>query len=242
VKQFLRRDGVQRVLAALIASYAWTTFRLTRWTMVNAQHFQNHGAAGKPFIVCFWHGRMMLMPNFWHWPMRLYALGSPHRDGQLTLRTLQNFGVQPISGSSTRGGARALREMMRRIEEGHSIVLSPDGPRGPRMRASAGIIALAKLAGVPIVPIALSVTRGKVLGTWDRFLVAYPFGRGVFVGGDPITVPADADAATLEAARQKLETMLNDITAEADRRCGRVPVQPAPAEAGEAARLAESEA
>ncbi len=132
--------------------------------------------------------------------------------------------------------------MMRVIETGHAVCIAPDGPRGPRMHASPGIIALARLSGAPIMPVAFSVSRGRILESWDRFLLAYPFGRGVFVGAEPIHVPQDADAAALEAARQRLEDVLNAITAEADRRCGRTPVEPAPLEPAEAARLAESEA
>ena len=97
------------------------------------------------------------------------------------------------------------------------------------MRASDGIVSLARLAGVPIIPATFGAARGRVLGSWDRFLVAWPFGRGVIVWGDPIEVPRDADATVLEAARQSVEDALNDISAEADRLTGREPVEPAEA-------------
>jgi lysophospholipid acyltransferase (LPLAT)-like uncharacterized protein len=172
--------------------------------------------------------------------MPISLLGSPHRDGRLILRTVQHFGVRSIVGSSTRGGSKALREMVETVENGGAITLAPDGPRGPRMRASPGVIALAKLTGVPIFPATFSTTSGKVLSTWDRFLLALPFGRGVLICGEPITVPPDADAAALEAARLILETRLNEITAEADRVCGRPPVEPAPLPAGAMPQLAET--
>jgi lysophospholipid acyltransferase (LPLAT)-like uncharacterized protein len=241
VKRFLRSEGMQRVLAALIAAYSWVVYRLTRWTRVNTQHFETYGREGKPFIVCFWHGRMILLPNVWQFRMQLYLLGSHHRDARLIGRALGHFGVLPIIGSSSRGGAQAFREMARRLREKSSVCITPDGPRGPRMHVGPGIVTLAKLAGAPIIPIAFSVTRGKVLDTWDRFLFAYPFGRGVFIGGEPIFVARDADERAMEAARLRLETMLNDITAEADRRCGRTPIEPAPDD-GETRRLAETRA
>jgi hypothetical protein len=124
---------------------------------------------------------------------------------------------------------RAMREMVRAVRAGSAICITPDGPRGPRMRANVGPVALAKLAGVPVVPVAFSVTRGRMLDSWDRLLLAYPFGRGVFIVGEPIEVSGDADETALEAARLTLERRLTEITAEADRRCGRIPVEPAPA-------------
>lgn len=240
MKQVLKSEAVQRVLAALIATYIQLVYRLTRWTRINDEAMLRRRESGQPLIVCFWHGRMIQMPKFWdyRWPIRL--LGSPHRDGRLILRTLAHFGVRPIVGSSSRGGTQALREMVQAIRGGSSVCLAPDGPRGPRMRASPGAIALAKLTGVPIVPVACSTTRGRVLASWDRFLLALPFGRGVFICGEPVWVAPDADDAAIEAARATLEARLNEITAKADRMCGRPPVEPAPIRPATPAAMAET--
>lgn len=228
LKRFFKRPGVQNVVSWLIAAYSAFVFRTTRWEYVDDEPFRKLAEASRPLIACFWHGRMILMPNFWPFSMPLYVLHSPHRDGQIMLRTLARFGMRPIIGSSKRGGAQALRDMARVIREGSSVCITPDGPRGPRMRVSAGIVLLAKLTGAPLVPSSYSVTRGKNLGSWDRLLIARPFSCGVFIAGEPIFVPRDADHAALEAARLTLETRLNDITAEADRRCGRAFIEPAP--------------
>ena len=96
------------------------------------------------------------------------------------------------------------------------------------MRAQAGIVKLARLSGAPIVPVGYSTRRRRVLDTWDRFVVAPPFSRGVFVWGDAIEVEPDADRDSIERARQAVETSLNAVTAEADRLCGAAPVAPAP--------------
>jgi hypothetical protein len=234
LKDFLKRPGVQRFLSWLIAGYSGFVFRTTRWTYVDYEAFRQLGVQKRPLIACFWHGRMILMPNFWPFAMPLYVLHSPHRDGQLMLRTLARFGMRPIIGSSKRGGAQALRDMSRVIREGSSVCITPDGPRGPRMRVSAGIVLLAKLTGAPLVPASFSVARGRTLDSWDRLLIAHPFGRGVFISGEPVFVARDADHAALEKARATLERRLNTITAEADRRCGRAPVAPAEAPASAA--------
>jgi lysophospholipid acyltransferase (LPLAT)-like uncharacterized protein len=154
-------------------------------------------------------------------------LVSDHQDGRLIARTIAHFGIDSLAGSSSRGGAMALRGMAQALARGASVVVTPDGPRGPRMRAAAGIAMVAKLSGMPVVPATYSTSRGRTLSSWDRFLLALPFGRGVFICGDPIHVARDADAAALESARQAIETQLNRVTLEADRLCGRKPVEPA---------------
>jgi lysophospholipid acyltransferase (LPLAT)-like uncharacterized protein len=229
VKKLLQHEPAQRILGGFLAAYSRLAYRLTRWTRVNDAALLRWGDSGRPFVVCFWHGRMALMPNFWRFRMPLYLLGSPHRDGRLMAQVLARFGARSIVGSSSQRGMRAMREMVRAVRGGSAICITPDGPRGPRMRAMLGPIALAKITGVPIYPISLSTTRGRTLDSWDRLLLAYPFGRGVFIVGEPVEVSRDADDAALEAARLTLERRLNEITAEADRRCGRTPVEPEPA-------------
>lgn len=235
MKKLLRHETAQHILARLLTGYIRLVFRLTRWTRVDAERLDRWGHEGRPLIVCFWHNRMAMMPNFWPYRMQLYLLGSEHRDGRFMAKVMARFGVHSIIGSSSRGGMKAIREMARAIRGGGSVCITPDGPRGPRMRANLGPIALAKLAGVPVFPVTYSATRGRTLGSWDRLLIPYPGGRGVFIVGEPVTVSSDADEAALEAARLVLESRLTAISDEADRRCGRVPIEPAPVPATEPA-------
>ena len=95
------------------------------------------------------------------------------------------------------------------------------------MRVQPGIIALARLSGAPIVPITFGVSRRAVANSWDRFVIALPFGRGVYVWGPPLHVAADADESARERARIILEERLNALTAEADRMVGAEPIEPA---------------
>ena len=110
--------------------------------------------------------------------------------------------------------------MLKTLQSGQCVGITPDGPKGPRMRASSGIVNVAKLAGVPILPATFSTSRRKLLGSWDRFAVALPFSRGVFVWGDPITITRNANEAELEIARLLVEASLNAITLDADSRMG----------------------
>ena len=227
-------------MAALIAAYVRLVYRLTRWTEIGQDRVQRHAETRRPFIACFWHGRMIQIPNLWRYAMPIHLLASAHRDGRLILQMVQHFGIRPIVGSSSRGGTQAMRTMVAVMRSGGCIALAPDGPRGPRMRAAPGVIALAKLTAAPIFPLTFSTVYGRVLESWDRFFLPFPFGRGVIIYGEPIIVPADADDPALEAARQTLEARLNEITAEADRWCGRTPIAPAPAEAERPAEVAET--
>jgi hypothetical protein len=139
---------------------------------------------------------------------------------------MRRFGLDVIDGSSRRGGAEGLRRMVGWVRGGGWAGITPDGPRGPRMRAQPGILALARLSGAPILPVAFSTTRGRALRSWDRMLLPLPFGRGVFVIGAPIAVPRDADEATLAALRTELEGALTALMHDADRRCGRISPEP----------------
>ncbi len=224
MKRLLRRPGVQRAIAWLAAQYMRLAYRTSRWRVIGGERPELVG--GAPFIGAFWHGRMLMIPFLWNRRAPIHILISEHADGRFISRVIAHFAVDFIAGSSSNGGAAALRQMARTLKGGGCVAVTPDGPRGPRMRAAAGIVVTAKLAGVPIIPATYSTTRGRVLETWDRFFLALPFGRGVFIIGDPVVVPPDADAAALEAARRELEARLNAITAEADLMCGRVPVEP----------------
>ena len=184
---------------------------------------------GRPFIVAFWHGRLLMLPRVWPRGVAMHLLISEHPDGGLIARTVGHFGLATVRGSTARGGTVALRAMLRLLAAGDCVGITPDGPRGPRMRASEGIVQLARLAGVPIVPLTFSIARRRLLGTWDRFLVPLPFSRGVYLWGEPIEVPRKADRATLEARRRQLEAQLIELTEQADRRCGQRPEAPDPA-------------
>ncbi|MEQ9555746.1 MAG: lysophospholipid acyltransferase family protein [Rhodospirillales bacterium] len=227
LKRLLKSDGLRRVLCWLGSLYIRLVHATGRWQVVGGDAARAHWAAGRPFILCFWHGRILMMPHCWPRDRDIHMLISQHRDGQIIARTVGHFGIKTVAGSSSRGGAQALRAMVKALKAGDCVGITPDGPRGPRMRASDGAVALARLSGVPIIPATFGAARGKVVQSWDRFLIAWPFGRGVIVWGDPIEVARDADADQLNAARTRVEDALNVITAEADRLTGRVPVEPA---------------
>lgn len=229
LKTILRNGAVRAVLCWLVSLYIRLVHATGFWRVVGGDTPARLWDAGKPFILCFWHGRLLMMPKSWRRSRPIHMLISEHRDGQLIARTVAHFGILTAAGSSSRGGAAAVRRMVKAIRAGDCVGVTPDGPRGPRMRAGGGIADIARLAGVPIVPATYSARHRRVLGTWDRFIVPSPFSGGVFVWGAPIEIPRDADSEAVEVARRRVEEELNAITAEADRLCGHAPVEPAPA-------------
>jgi len=172
--------------------------------------------AGQPFVLAFWHGRLFLM-RYSYPGTKITILISRHRDGEMIARTMELFGLHATRGSTTEGGASGLREVVRRVRAGWDVGFTPDGPRGPRGKVQMGVIQAARLAHVPIVPVGFGASRRKTLDSWDRFLVPLPFSRGLFVYGDPIEVPAHADAETMERSRLALEQSLDSVTERADR-------------------------
>jgi lysophospholipid acyltransferase (LPLAT)-like uncharacterized protein len=216
IKRLGRKPAVQRALAALAAGLMTAVKATTRWQRVNTAAAAAAWAGEQPVIVAFWHNRLAMMPVCWPSRAPFHMLISSHPDGRLIANTIAHFGVGSIAGSSTRGGGEAMRGLVRTLRNGESVGVTPDGPRGPRMTAGDGVLALARLAGVPILPVAVSVSSRMVLGTWDRLIIPLPFGRGAVIWGDPITVPRDADDAQLAQLRTKLEEDLTRVSAEAD--------------------------
>ena len=106
--------------------------------------------------------------------------------------------------------------------------MTPDGPRGPKQKCHAGVVQLARLSGIPVIPVAYAVRRTKVLDSWDRFHVPLPFSRGFYVFGKPIYIVADTEEE-MAAARLEVEVALNEVTQEADERAGLIALkQPSP--------------
>lgn len=227
LKRIVRSRAGRRVLAALGASYVRFVHATTRWTHVRGETPEKYWAEGRAMLGCFWHNRMLLMPFIWPQGRPISMLISHHGDGRLISDIIGRLGIDTIAGSSSRGGADALRTMISTLKSGVSVAVTPDGPRGPRMHAAPGAVHAARLAGAPLIPVSLATSRRKVLRSWDRFLLDLPFARGVFVWGNPIDVPADAGDAEMEAVRLALESELNRISAEADRLMGHTPVEPA---------------
>ena len=176
-----------------------------------------------PAIIAMWHGQHFLSPFIKKAEARLRAkvLISRHRDGELNARAAQKLGIGTIRGSGShtgefhrKGGAAAFGPMLAALAEGYNMALTADVPKVSRV-AGMGVVKLAQYSGRPIYPMAIASSNRIDLKNWDRTAINLPFGRIAFVAGDPIYVARDADDATLQATRLKVEQELNRVTARA---------------------------
>ncbi len=234
-RRIRKSDTLRNVGCWVLAQYIWIAWRTGRWEIRNAGQAERLWRDGKPFIISFWHGRMLILPAMWPTTSKIQMLISMHRDGELIARAIGYFGHGTVRGSAAkpgsnkdRGGAAALRGMLKTLKANGYVGITPDGPRGPRMRATDGIVTVARVSGVPILPCSFSAKSRIVFNTWDRFVLPLPFSRGVIVWGEPIFVARDAEGAALEAARATVEAGLTAVTHQADAIMGVATVEPEP--------------
>jgi len=154
----------------------------------------------RPWLVAMWHGGMLaLMPLRDHRGRHIGVLVSPSDDGSLALQALARFDYRVVRGSLSRRGAQALRSMQQWLHGGGQLVLTPDGPRGPRHTMNSGVAWLARDCGAPILPVSIAVDRCWRLRSWDRFMIPKPFARLVIDYLEPVSVPATTGDDQLEA-------------------------------------------
>jgi len=175
-----------------------------------------------PAIVAVWHGQFMMTSGFWPSKrVKVAAMVARHGDAELIGAAMSHLGVELIRGAGAgvrrkdRGGVQALRQAVRALKDGYSLVMTADVPPGPARRAGAGIVTIARLSGHPIIPVASATSRFLALRTWSRLTINLPFSKLVYVAGEPIRVAPDADEGALEAARLQLEQSLNAVTVRA---------------------------
>lgn len=178
----------------------------------------------EPAVYALWHEHLLPLA-FAHRGSGTVALVSEHRDGEILVRVLRRLGLAAARGSSTRGGSRGLREMVRAGREGRPLAFTPDGPRGPARRCKPGVIRAAAETGLPVVPLAAAASRARRLESWDRFLVPAPFAAVCLSRGEPLTVPpevagawGDGEEGVLEPARVRRWTDRLEDALEAERR------------------------
>ena len=236
-RTLLRSSPVQWVFAGFLAAWMALVRTTTRWTIVGEEHARPVWASGKGVVWCYWHSRIMGAHSIWPrnvQPMLMLISLSP--DGVFVARAAELVGRMVVRGSSSKkkadgeteakGALQAFRHMLSHASKGGCVGMTPDGPRGPRMRAQIGAVRLAKMAKVPLLPSAFAIKGAIYANSWDRFHLPPLFSRGVIVYRPAIDVPARADEATMEAVRLQLEHELTIAMQEADRRVGGPVIEP----------------
>jgi lysophospholipid acyltransferase (LPLAT)-like uncharacterized protein len=161
-------------------------------------------------IYPFWHNCVFAATWFYR-DRGLAVLASRSFDGEYIARIISKLGYIPVRGSSSRGGARALLESHKILDEGHAVAFTIDGPRGPRYVAKQGPVLLARNTGTPIVAFYIALEHPWVLPSWDGFMLPKPFSRALVRFGQPIVVPPDADDAALDRYHAEMQATLDRV-------------------------------
>jgi lysophospholipid acyltransferase (LPLAT)-like uncharacterized protein len=227
IRNVLRSSWVQRAVGLLAAEYLRLVWRTNKFNFDPPDVYEIVEPE-MPAIFAFWHGQHFLTPFIKTKEMhRAKVLISRHRDGEFNAIAAERLGVGTVRGSGDhgsafhrKGGVGAFKEMVRALGENYNIALTADVPKRSRV-VGLGIIMLARESGRPIMPFAMATSRFIRLKNWDRTTINLPFGRGALVGIQPISVPPDADAETMEKLRAQLEAILNEATRRAYVQVGR---------------------
>jgi len=214
---------VQWAVAALVSGLIWCIFLSCRARYTGAKNLT--AFKGKPAIATFWHGRsMVLSPVALHLGVRGYGIFSRSRDGQLMAKFQRMFGMKGIYGSTGRKGAvSVLMQGLKVLKQGNMLILSPDGPKGPRMRVNDGALYFAKMSGAPIIPVCFSCSGAWFQKSWDRYLIVRPFSRLTFAAGEPFYVGKKDD---MDVAREKLEQIMVKQLQDLDAEFGHPKIEP----------------
>lgn len=234
MKRIFASKSFAVIVGVASASYVWFVYRTARWRWIGREHFDAANADARSYIGAVWHARLapiaMLRPR----GRRAVALASEARDGEMIAQTVRFLGGETVRGSSRdpkkpekeRGGAAAVEILIKQLRAGAIVVITPDGPRGPRMRAKPGVALISAGGGAPVLPVAYSMRRAKVFGSWDRFMLPWPFGRGAIAFGPMIEPARVSDPAALEAKRAEIEAAIQSATRLADAAVGRETPEP----------------
>lgn len=181
-------------------------------TYVRPEILEDFRTQKKPFILAFWHNRQFFLayPKSHH---GISVLVSQSKDGEYIARAVKNLGIKSIRGSSSRGGVKALTDMMRILKKGGELAITPDGPRGPIFEVQPGVVHIAQKTGVPIIPGCCSYARKKIFRSWDLYQVPSPFNKIVVGYGTPLYLEENEP---LETASKRIKKALDELTQETD--------------------------
>ncbi|MEP7211688.1 MAG: lysophospholipid acyltransferase family protein [Acidobacteriota bacterium] len=168
-------------------------------------------STGRTPIYATWHDRIFLGTYFLR-DQGIVFLTSQSFDGEYIARFLQRFGFGVVRGSSTRGGARGLAQMVRELKRGAAMGFTVDGPKGPRYEAKPGPVILAKKTGEPILPFIIEPSGFSTVGSWDKLQIPHPFARARVIFGKPIYVSETAGDEELDRKLRELQASLDDLT------------------------------
>jgi lysophospholipid acyltransferase (LPLAT)-like uncharacterized protein len=210
----------QSVAARVIHLFISAISATVRYKLKSGENYLG-SSVKRPSIFCVWHNRLALcLPIYWKYAQSasptsgMAAMASASKDGAFLAAIIRCFKVHAVRGSSSRRGPQALLELTGWAERGHDLAITPDGPRGPCYTVQPGVISLAQVTGLPIVPCSYNLSRKITVKSWDQFQIPMPFSTCEVLIGKPITVPRNASDSEREQLRLELQTQLRSMTRE----------------------------
>ncbi|MBN8827949.1 MAG: lysophospholipid acyltransferase family protein [Sphingobacteriia bacterium] len=217
LKRILKSHAFIKILALLISIYLKFLHLTIRWQGESKDALKNYKKEN--VILVFWHGRMLMMPFLWPKPRKMNVLISHHSDGEIIAKTIEFLGYKLIRGSSSKGGTQALRSILTTLKN-NSVAMTPDGPRGPRMKISGALTTIAKISGKPIILVTYSTEKAKVLKTWDKMILPKFFSKGYALASQPIYVNKRISEEETKKLELEIEEKINNMTFEVDKIAG----------------------
>ena len=190
-----------------------------RWKCYDEDQKSNVINNKDQYIFCCWHNRLFLGPHLLPRNRIINALQSSHSDGMITSIAFKYLGMNVILGSSMKGGMQAFRKMVKCIKNGESIAITPDGPKGPKETVKEGVIKLAQITGIPIVPLVWSTKKFKIIDSWDNFVIPFPYSKGIYTFGKPIYVDKKISENNFEILRLEVESEIKRLTELVNYKC-----------------------
>ena len=177
LKKILQHNISQKFFGFLIAYYLKICFHTSSWNIKNEKTILSSIKKKEKIIVCFWHSKLLMTVFCWKYKNNFKMLISSHRDGRIISNAVSHFGIQTITGSSRRNMISSLKEIITQLKQKQVVGITPDGPKGPREKIKDGLISLIKKTDAVIIPLSYSAKIKIRLGTWDKFLLIFPFNK-----------------------------------------------------------------
>ena len=212
LKRFSKTSAGQKLIGFIFYYITKLISRSIRWEYFEQSKKSNIFNNKHKYIFCCWHNRLFLGPHLLPRNRVINALQSSHSDGMITSLAFKYLGMNVILGSSKKGGIQAFRKMVRRLQLGESIAITPDGPKGPKEKVKEGVIKLAQMTDTPIIPLVWATKKFKIINSWDNFVLPYPFSKGIYSFGKPIHIEKEINITEFELARQNLENEIKKLT------------------------------
>lgn len=202
IKKILKKnDYALSALINLLYSYLQVLYFTTRWKFIQSGNF----ATQKGVIFVFWHNKLAMGPGMFKGHRDIYALISPHSDGKIISKVVNKFGFGVISGSTNKNSAAALKMIIKKLESGSNIAITPDGPRGPVYKINSSITKVAFKYNIKLIPVSCTATKYFTLNSWDKLIIPLPFGRITVKIGEPLVLIGDESQDDAHLAQTLIE-------------------------------------